>query len=217
MSSKSFVKYSLFAFLLLSIFMVACSDDASSETTEEFVSESIEVLNRSSMAGAGGCFEFVFPISIMFEDGTSVEVDSYEDLRTAIKAWRESNPDAKKRPNLEFPLEVINSEGELISVTGRDELKTLIRECKSEMTNGQHKRCFKIVYPVSILFPDGSSLEVEDRKAAKEALRAWKAENPDATERPALDFPIDVELEDGTIQTINSKEELIALKEECRG
>jgi len=216
MSSRSFFNYSLFSLLLISIFVVSCSKD-NTETTDEFVTESIEVINRTSKAGAGGCFEFVFPITILFADGTTAEVDSYESLRETIKTWKENNPDATERPQLAYPLEVLTSDGELVSVSERSELRELVKECRSEMAVGNHKRCFKIVFPVSILFPDGTSIEVEDRKAAKQAIRAWKAENPDATERPTLAFPIDVELEDGTIQTVNSKDELILLKEDCKG
>ena len=64
-------------------------------------------------------------------------------------------------------------------------------------------------------FPDGTSEEVADRDAAKEAALAWKEANPDATERPAIAFPYNVELADGTIMPVGSEEELEALKNAC--
>ena len=44
-------------------------------------------------------------------------------------------------------------------------------------------------------------------------IRVWKQANPDVEERPSLTFPFNVELKDGTIQTINSQEEFQALRE----
>ena len=44
---------------------------------------------------------------------------------------------------------------------------------------------------------------------------AWKEANPDAEERPSIAMPYDVELKDGTIVTIESEDDLIALFEDC--
>ena len=88
------------------------------------------------------------------------------------------------------------------------------------MGNGPHghlgKPCFKIVYPITINFPDESSLEVESRKDLKYALRNWRKDNPDADERPTIGFPIVVIFEDETTQTLNSVAELRQLKKDCR-
>ena len=63
----------------------------------------------------------------------------------------------------------------------------------------------------------GEAITINDRSEVRAALQAWKEANPDATERPdvALVFPITVTLEDGTTASVNSEEELDALKESC--
>ncbi len=75
--------------------------------------------------------------------------------------------------------------------------------------------CFRLQFPLSLEFPNGDSMEVEDRKEMKMALRAWKQANPDSAEHPSLQFPLSVTLEDGTVVEIQNQEELQALKDEC--
>ena len=75
--------------------------------------------------------------------------------------------------------------------------------------------CFDLVYPLSISFPDGTTAEIADKEAAKTAKKAWKEANPDATERPSIVFPYDVQLQDDSVVTIDSEEALATLRETC--
>ncbi len=209
----------VFALAIFSTLLTSCDKESilSEETVQNFVNESVEAVERSGNVGRTGCYEFVFPISITFPDGSSNALEDYETLRSTIKAWKEANPEAEEKPSLAFPLDVVSQEGELITVNSADELKELKRGCRR---NGKkdHKRgdrCFKLVFPVSIAFPDGTTTEFADRMTMKAAIRTWKSENPDAEERPMLAFPLDIELEDGTTLTIADAEALMAQKESC--
>lgn len=216
--TQSIVKFSWIFVVAFAAFFTSCErDNALTDTViENFTNTSIEAMERGGNLGRRGCFEFVFPISIAFPDGTTAEVGSYEELKETIRTWKENNPDAEERPHLVFPLEVVNPEGEVISVADFQELRALARECRPNGPGGGHGRhCFKPVFPLSIAFPDGTTAEAEDRRALKQLVREWKQNNPDAEERPQFVFPVDVEMEDGTIVTVNSAEELQALKEEC--
>jgi len=204
----------------LAIFsLTSCEKESvlSDEVVQNFVDESVEAVERSGNVGRTGCYEFVFPISVTFPDGSSNSLEDYETLRSTIKAWKEANPEAEEKPSLAFPLEVVSQEGELITVEDAEALKTLKSACKRGGRKDHKKgdRCFKIVFPVSIAFPDGMTTEFADRVALKTAIRAWKADNPDAEEKPMLAFPLDIELEDGTIVTIADAEALMAQKESC--
>lgn len=224
---KNSLRFSwLFAFAAILSF-VACDkfNDQTEDDIFDFVDETLyEVQDRGNI-GQDGCYELVFPVSIVFEDGSTVEVNDYSEAIDAIRAWKEENPDATERPTLAFPLEVISEEGEVISLANTDELKALREDCpRSYFNRGKRRghrhrcnKCFSIVFPVTISFPDDTSVEVADRQELKMTIRAWKQANPDVEERPSLTFPIDVELEDGTIQTINSQEEFQALRESCSG
>lgn len=62
--------------------------------------------------------------------------------------------------------------------------------------------------------PDGSTITLNSEED-KAQVKAWYEANPDATDRPALVFPVTVEYQDGTTATANSEEELMALREAC--
>lgn len=228
---KQFLKSTLMFTLLGALFLTSCDIiesqlDSDSEIVQTFVDESIFQLEESSNAGRFGCFEFIFPITVLFPDETSTEVNSYEELREALKNWRmeQAEIEIDERPSLGFPLEVLTEDGEVISIAEWSELRTLRRMCRRDFfqnnrPNGHGERCgrcFKIVYPISISFPDGTTETAENRRAFKQLVRAWKENHPDVEERPELVFPISVELEDETIVEVNNKEELQELKESCR-
>ena len=207
---------------IASLFLIlfSCSDESNNlETPDEFAETAALEIEIRSSTGAKGCFELVYPITILFEDGSSAEVNSREELKETVKAWKEANPDATERPTLDFPIEVMTQDGEMVSVDSREDLFALRKECREnfEGHSGAHGPCFKVVYPISVSFPDGEVVSFDDRKALKMALREWKQANPDATERPSLVFPITVVDKEGNEIVVNSKEELKALKEDCRG
>lgn len=211
-------------FALLSVLVFSsCENEVTSSDTEEYVDEVVFRMEESGNMGKYGCYSFVFPISISFPDGTTADVEDYDGLKETIRSWKEDNPDATERPELGFPLEVLSEDGEVITVADKDELHELRMSCRRDFFQrrghkghgGRCQPCFEIVFPLTILFPDGTTAEAADRMALKDLAREWKENNPDATERPEIQFPVTVEYEDGSTATANSKEELKTLKEEC--
>ena len=209
---------------LFALSIISCSDNPEVADAESFGEETVFIVNRDANAGAFGCFEIVFPLSIKFEDGTVAEVADYEDLKETAKAWKEDNPNATQRPTLVFPIEIMDSDGEMISIGDRMELREVVIACKRDFyqTHRPHHmhhkhRCFRLVFPLSLTFPDGTTVVAEDRRDAKQLLRTWKINNPGSTDRPVIVFPVDVYMRDGTITTVDSKEALRALKEDCAG
>jgi len=223
-------------FAMLCIGLTSCGDELSSGLTdaeiievENFVDGSISDIQDRVAAGRNGCVEFVFPISVTFADGTSATAEDYETLYAAIKAWKEANMDedaerGSNRPDLVFPVQVINEEGEIVDIATQEELRAVYQECGGRSGNGNrgkrgHKgrgySCFSIVYPVTVDFPDGTSEVFEDRATLKAAVKAYKEENPDAEERPTVAYPLTVAYDDGTQATVESRDALKELKEAC--
>lgn len=212
--------------MLFGLFLfTACEkDDVNvTEDVEFYVNSSVFDLENKGNCGKFGCFEFVFPITITIGDSDPIEVEDYAGLRTAIRDWKEANPNSEERPDFAFPLEVMDEEGNLISIASGQELRELARKCRRDFFQRmRHRRgkyraemCFRPVYPLSILLPDGTTVSGENPHALKLRVRAWKSENRDSEERPQLVFPIEVEYKDGTVVTVNSAEEMKALKDEC--
>lgn len=217
-----------FSFLLaLSAFTLftACEKEELNvtEDVEFYVNSSVFDLEERGNCGRFGCYSFVFPISIQFPDSSLVEVEDYENLRTTIRDWKEANPDAQERPHLSFPLEVMDEEGNIISVESRVDLAQLRIECRKEFfknkrdKRGKHQGgiCFKTIFPISISLPDGSTISVDGPRALKHEIRSWRRNNRGNQEHPSIVFPIQVEYEDGSIVDVANAEEFKALRDAC--
>ena len=77
--------------------------------------------------------------------------------------------------------------------------------------------CFELVYPVTVIMPDDSSITGMDEDDLWGAIKDWYDANPNSDQRPSLVFPVDVVFNDGTIQTIEDNDAMKALWEDCDG
>ena len=80
-------------------------------------------------------------------------------------------------------------------------------------------RCFYVVFPVTFVMPDGSTITVaSDDESGWSELKSWYESN-ESEEEPSLQYPVeiirDTEQGEETI-VINSEEELAEVKETCR-
>lgn len=218
--------------LLIGLFMASCTDSTDSTTTDDAATYAEETVSRNltdGKIGRGGCYELVFPVTVDFPDGAeSVEVNSYEEMIAAIKAWRESTSATRKeRPTIAFPFQVVNQDGEIITVENETQVRELHAACgkikhdggpNGHGNHGEQVACFTIDYPYTVILPDSTEYTLnssDDLAGLKEALKAWKKDNPRVKARPELKFPITVTMTDGTSVTVNSREELKALKDSC--
>lgn len=215
---KNQIKIKMLSLLCLGLFISSCTKEDSSVEVENYGFTESYTMQKNMRAGVHGCLELVFPLTIQLPDETEISVDSFEDAKDQLQAWKEDNPDVKGRSEIVFPIEVINADGEVVSVSSHDEIKELVRDCRSQYPpRPRHFRaCFNIVFPVTISFPDGTTAEVSSRQELKELVRAWREDNPDAQEKPELAFPLTIEYEDGTTAEVNSAQELREAKRECR-
>ncbi|MEL6941397.1 MAG: hypothetical protein AAFO82_01910, partial [Bacteroidota bacterium] len=189
----------------------------------DYVDQSMYEIEERGSFGRFGCYELIFPVNLNFPDGSSEEIEDYEDLRETIETWKEANTESEERPTLEFPLEVTNEEGELLSIENAEELLSLRMECRRDFARDRrgHRnrcgRCFTFVYPITLAFPDESTKEVESARQMQRALRAWRRDNRGSEERPRIVFPIQVELKaDESIVDVADAEALAELRDSCR-
>ena len=159
-------------------------------------------------------YEFVFPISFIMPDGTTLTANSEEELKELIKAWYEANPDTKERPELVYPVDLMLADGEIITINSEEEMREFKKSIREG--HGHGHRPFEFVFPVSFTMPDGSTIMANSGKELYELIKAWYEANPESEEEPELVFPVDLELKDGEIITINSQEEMEEFLEELR-
>ena len=173
--------------------------------------------NHGENGGLNRCFNIVFPITLAFPDGTTVTVEDRAALREAIRTWREANPDVEGRPTLAYPYDVELQDGSVLTIASDEDRADLREVCEGTVGDGHGRRCFHINYPININFPDGTSVSVESREEALTAIMEWVEANPDATERPQIDFPIEGTLRNGETVTVETREQRRRLRRICRG
>jgi hypothetical protein len=164
---------------------VACDKEnvnsTTQDATEALTDESSFTLEQRGNLGKHGCYDLVFPLGIKFSDGLVVNVTSQDSLRKAIKAWHISHGGSRhERPDFVYPIQVIAEDGSVIEVADQVALITLKKACRKNHLDSLHRRDSLHHHG----FPRHDTLCF------------------------TLVFPIQVTKEDGTIITINTKEEL---------
>jgi len=200
--------------LLIGILVVSC-------TSEESNGDAGVVAENFGTVSGGGCLDLVYPLTFEFVNGITVEVQSKEELKEAVIDYRDNNPEERAKPQLNFPVEVVTEEGEMLTIESKKELREIKRaECggnDSRGSRGDMKKCFTLLYPVSFSTEDGTVISGETRKEIKQALKAWRAGNPEASEKPTLQYPIEIINSEGEIVAVATAEELAVIKEDCKG
>ena len=170
------------------------------------------------------CFEIVHPYTIMMPNGTSYTIESDQDTNLdEIKRYYEENQGVDEKPVLVFPVNILGYDGETEAINSEEEMKNAYRECsvRDRDRDWDRRECFELVFPVTYIMPDGSTYEIssDEDESGWEELKEWYDSNPDSDQRPELQYPVDIitwENEESVTITINSEEEMIAAKEECR-
>lgn len=226
---KTFVP-GLAALMAAVLVLTACNQDQEALAEAEaqaYVVDAVTSLEDSAQCGNHGCFEFVFPITIAFADSSTATANDVAELRAAIYAWIQANPGERPHPRFVYPFDVLDSDGNLITITSARELHRLRESCGRGFRGPRHRGrrgfgdcgtpCFTLNFPLTVQFPDSTTASVSDRQAFHQAVRTWRANNPGVPGRPQLVFPLTVTLEDGTTVTVNDRQELGALKRSCQG
>jgi hypothetical protein len=122
-----------------------------------------------------------------------------------------------KAEGLGFEVRLITTEGSWTTEFNRAFFDTNGRQLEDRRRprHGRRRSCFKIVFPFSVTMPDDSVITLESR-ADKRLIREWYQANPGSTEKPELIYPIEIEYQDGTIDTINNAAEYVQARQECR-
>lgn len=157
------------------------------------------------------CFTFVLPVTFEMPDGTEITIEEKEDWEL-IKAWYEANPDVKEKPSIEYPVDVKFKDGTVKTINNKEEMFRARKACEGDKED--KRRCFELVLPVTFTMPDDSEITIAT-KEDRQLIKAWYTAHPDVKERPELQFPVDIKWKDGTVESINSKEEMKAAKDEC--
>lgn len=162
------------------------------------------------------CFELVYPVSYTMPDGTTVSGNDEKETYEAIKAWYEANPDVKEEANLVYPVSIVWEKNDAPLVVDNEEEMKGVKERCEEKGDEEDKECFDLIFPLSYVLPDGTTIDAGDEKELYEGIEAWYDANPDVKEEGTFVFPIDIVFDDQTF-TINNEEEWNGIQERCEG
>ena len=172
------------------------------------------------------CFYMVFPVTFVMPDGSTITVASDDESGwSELKSWYESNDAYDSRPSIQYPIDIVfdSEEGEISETIHNDEdMNLALEECKEALYENRdwiEKECYKLVFPVTFVMPDGSTVTVaSDDESGWSELKSWYESN-ESEEEPSLQYPVeiirDTEQGEETV-VINSEEELAEVKEACR-
>lgn len=206
--------------------LMACED---LEWEEEVYCDSIEL-------GALGCYDLVFPLGFVLEDGTIVTADTEADLEDILN---DDNPPV----DFSYPVTLTDIEdGTSHVVNNAEEVEELLKECEDFWEEGEWEeeefefeaeevykltcisinipnpdpdapaftQCYSYVYPVSLALEGGTSLTANNDEEMMELIFS----NP--IEIEGFVYPIQVtSSENGEVLTANNEEEVEALIESC--
>ena len=169
------------------------------------------------------CFDIIYPISIQMPDGSILSIDGEEDTDLELVKEYYEDSETEERPSMVFPITIITYEGESKSINSEEEMSDAYRGCsrRDRERDWDKDECFELVYPVTYVLPDGSTIEISDEEdeSGWESLKSWYEANPEAEERPALQYPVDIVYESEESEdtvTINSEDEMVVAKQDCR-
>lgn len=109
----------LVLFLFLGLLLTAC--DKKGEFDKEDKWEEKE------------CLYLLFPQTWIMPDDTEITLADEKD--TAMKDWYEANPTSEEKPELVYPVDIKNREGDILTVNNEEEMVAVKEACKEEEEN----------------------------------------------------------------------------------
>ena len=176
------------------------------------------------------CFDVQFPISVNMPDASQISIGNEDELFEAVESYYEMNGEFEGLPEINFPFNIIfyyedengNEAEDIVVVENYEELEMHYELCEEDWGNDEGENywaqidCFDLVYPISIMNPDGEILSVNSEEILNEYVEQWYIDNEcndDECGGFEIVFPLTVEYYSETndqVQTItiDSGEEL---------
>ncbi len=160
------------------------------------------------------CFTLIFPISIQFPDGEIIIYDSEEAIWDGIEAWYDANPESEEDPMPVYPFDVLLADSTVFTVSSEMDEDAIWEACFGDIDE-DFDLCFDINFPVTLIYPDGSTVAVNSYEEAENTVDDFYEANPDSEEDILIQYPITITLADGTVQAIDNEAALEEALEAC--
>ncbi len=152
------------------------------------------------------CYEIVFPVTGVFSDGSTVTFESYETYFEAVVL-------AEEEPQLVYPFDVTDEEGNVITIETEQQWEELGVDCFGigwEWDgSGEEPEapCFTYGYPFSLSINGEVFVANDDMELTNIFDNIFNSPEPPAELNIQPVFPMNLILDDGTTVTVNTDEE----------
>lgn len=189
---------------------------ASSSTAKLIKNTSSKDGSFDNIVDGASCFAIQFPYTVNV-DGLDITIDSIEDLKLIEEIFDEVETDEDLLEIL-FPITITLADYTEIVINSKEELREIAKDC-IEGGDDDDIECIDFVYPLTLFTFDvnlekSGSVTVENDMQ----LRRFFA-NLEGDELVSFDFPVTLELYDGTKVTVETNAELAmtleSAKEQC--
>ena len=172
-----------------------------------------EIKKANNISGKNGfetqdqafCFNFVFPLTLSYNDGTVITVATYDGLIEILT----NETETLFIVGIAFPFQV-QEEGAITTIDDEAEFYALIQSCGFSPINDDVLQfsCFQLVFPISVINSNGTTIVVHTQGEFESLLISGAVVD--------IVFPISVIQANETI-LINNLYELFDLYDECDG
>ena len=76
------------------------------------------------------CFDFVYPITYIMPDGSTITGNDREEICLAVRSWYETNPDSRERPALQYPVDITFEDGTTVTINNDEEMRGAYERCE---------------------------------------------------------------------------------------
>lgn len=151
------------------------------------------------------CFDFVFPLTLAYNDGTVISVATYEGLLDVLT----SETEMLFIVGIAFPFQV-QQEGAVTTIDDEAEFYALIDQCGFSTINDDVLQfsCLQMVFPISVINNSGATIVVDTQAELESLLIGGTLVD--------IVFPISVTQNNEVIE-VNDLYELFDLYDECDG
>jgi len=184
------------------------------------------------------CFQLNYPVTLQFDNGTSRVVNSKDEIiESLISFYRQPF-------TLQFPVNIILEDEERKEVNSLEELDEIYKACIEGFGEWEDddredwldfdweefdfdedhvdfsflEDCFKVNYPISVTFENRGELAINNNDELKGVIIIIfrNAFGEGESVNSVINYPVDVTLNDGSTETLNSDEDLWKAIVDCK-
>ncbi len=211
-----------FAFLVLSILASCQKEEAEfiDEENEETITPSSTLANlllrtsqnngaNDDLIDGNSCSSLVYPVTVT-ANGQVVILENEADIALVQQIF-DQFPNDSDTLEISYPISVQLEDFTIVDIASQQELENLIEACNG----GTAIACLDLVYPITFFVYNSNQQQTDMRTVTSDIDLFVFLNSLGEDDFIGIDFPIAVQLQDGSTISVSSNSELQALIENC--